>query len=171
MTKGYCMIFSSPSYMLVVALYWSCRTWKCLKIGVRYRYLNNNYFLHRSGNCWKLALLLMARRHFAARHFAPKDKMPQDKMPQGHFAPRHFAPKDKMPQDEMPQGHFAPGQFAPNHTKFWKGDILPQLQNYGGHFAPIFLHISLAYLGQILSISWAYLGYISSISWAYFSVQ
>ena len=127
MTKGYCMIFSSPSYMLVVALYWSCRTWKCLKIGVRYRYLNNNYFLHRSGNCWKLALLLMARRHFAARHFAPKDKMPQDKMPQGHFAPRHF---------------------APNRTKFWKEDIVSQLQNFGGHFAPTF-----------------FFAYVSGISW------
>ena len=132
MTKGYCMIFSSPSYMLVVALYWSCRTWKCLKIGVRYRYLNNNYFLHRSGNCWKLALLLMARRHFAARHFAPKDKMPQ-----GHFAPRHF---------------------APICTKFWKGDILPQLQNYGGHFAPTFFGI---FPWHIWGISWTYLGNIS----------
>ena len=133
MTKGYCMIFSSPSYMLVVALYWSCRTWKCLKIGVRYRYLNNNYFLHRPGNCWKLALLLMARRHFAPRHFAPKDKMPQDKMPQGHFAPRHF---------------------APNRTKFWKEDIVSQLQNFGGHFGPnFFLHISLAYLDLLLPLT------------------
>ena len=53
-------------------------------------------------------------------------------------AGRHFAPKDKMPQDKMPQGHFAPRHFAPNRTKFWKGDILPQLQNSGGHFAPTF---------------------------------
>ena len=70
----------------------------------------------------------------------------------------------------MPQGHF-----APNHTKFWKGDILPQLQNSGGHFAPTFFciflwhisGISWAYLEHILSISGAYLGHILSISWAY----
>ena len=75
-----------------------------------------------------------------------------------NLARRQFAQKDKMPH----------GHFAPNRTKFWKGDILPQLQNYGGHFAPtLFLHISLAYLGHILGISWAYIGGILGISWAY----
>ena len=64
----------------------------------------------------------------------------------------------------MPQGHFAPRNFAPNHTKFWKGDILPKLQNYGGHFAPTFFCV---YIGHILGIYWVYLGYISGISWAY----
>ena len=56
------------------------------------------------------------------------------------MAMRHFAPKDKMPPDKMPQGHFAPRHFAPSRTKFRKGGILPQLQNYGGHFAPTFFN-------------------------------
>ena len=59
------------------------------------------------------------------------------KMARRHFAPRHFAPKDKMPQDKMPQGHFAPRHFAPNHEIFWKVVILPQLQNYGGHYVVV----------------------------------
>ena len=54
----------------------------------------------------------------------------------------------KMPRDKMPQGHFAPRRFAPNRTKFWKEDILSQLQNFGGHFAPTF-----------------FFAYFSGISW------
>ena len=67
-------------------------------------------------------------------------------------ARRHLAPKDKMPQDKMPLGHFAPRHFAPNRTQFWKGNILPQLQNYGGHF------------GHILGLPQEYLRNISGIS-------
>ena len=93
------------------------------------------------------------------------------------LARRHFARKDKMTQ-----GHFAPRYFAPKHTKFRKGDILPQLQNSGGHFGPTFFCIFLwhilgiscaylwifwAYLGHMSGISWAYLRYILGISWAY----
>ena len=37
--------------------------------------------------------------------------------------------------DIFPPGHFAPRHFAPNRTRFCKVDILPQLKNYGGHFA------------------------------------
>ena len=59
----------------------------------------------------------------------------RDNLPQGHLGPLTFYPKDILPH-----WHFAPRTFCPR-------TFCPNFCKNSGHFAPIFLHISLAYLG------------------------
>ena len=81
-----------------------------------------------------------------------------DILPQGHFAPLTKCPKTKCPKDILPQDILA------RISKIFGGGHIAPTSEFWWTFCPnFFLHISLAYLRQIL----AYLGYILGISRAY----